>query len=367
MRSVCARVVEADRDGLLVGGDEHALQTALAALALGVDDVAQPQGDRLADRLLEVRRRAQAALEPGAGDLERVVPAHRVVVIELAADQARGQGDGLEIEAALELGRTVDGDAQRAAAELEVVEVEVQVGDDRRDQSLDLLQRVGVAHLVPSSSLLACCSPDIGPISKEGVDPRGAHAFGSSNFKGLIEYIGWRVVFRRRSQASTATRPPHREVDPVLRMSTMFLRTLREDPADAEVASHRLLVRAGYIRRAAPGGFTWLPIGWIVYRNVERVVREEMDRRRLPRGPLPGARAPRAAAIWSPWRTARRWTSPSSTASSRRRASSTACGATDAARPSPTPPQPPVAAPGAGAGGAARVRGDRRRAPTRRS
>jgi prolyl-tRNA synthetase len=64
----------------------------------------------------------------------------------------------------------------------------------------------------------------------------------------------------------------------VLRLSTMFLRTLREDPADAEVASHRLLVRAGYIRRAAPGGFTWLPIGWIVYQNVERVVREEMDR-----------------------------------------------------------------------------------------
>ncbi|MEY2445084.1 MAG: prolyl-tRNA synthetase [Ilumatobacteraceae bacterium] len=63
----------------------------------------------------------------------------------------------------------------------------------------------------------------------------------------------------------------------MLRMSTMFLRTLREDPADAEVTSHRLLVRAGYIRRAAPGGFTWLPLGWIVYRNVERVVREEMD------------------------------------------------------------------------------------------
>ena len=64
----------------------------------------------------------------------------------------------------------------------------------------------------------------------------------------------------------------------MLRMSTMFLRTLREDPADAEVASHRLLVRAGYIRRAAPGGFTWLPLGWIVYQNVERVVREEMNR-----------------------------------------------------------------------------------------
>jgi len=60
-------------------------------------------------------------------------------------------------------------------------------------------------------------------------------------------------------------------------MSTLFLRTLREDPADAEVASHRLLVRAGYIRRAAPGGYTWLPLGWIVYRNVEEIVRAEMN------------------------------------------------------------------------------------------
>ena len=63
----------------------------------------------------------------------------------------------------------------------------------------------------------------------------------------------------------------------LLRMSTLFLRTLRDDPADAEVPSHRLLVRAGYIRRAAPGGFTWLPLGFRVFRNVERVVREEMD------------------------------------------------------------------------------------------
>src|SRR5687767_6801384 len=60
-------------------------------------------------------------------------------------------------------------------------------------------------------------------------------------------------------------------------MSTLFLRTLRDDPADAEVPSHKLLVRAGYIRRAAPGGFTFLPLGWIVYRNVERIIREEMD------------------------------------------------------------------------------------------
>ncbi len=63
----------------------------------------------------------------------------------------------------------------------------------------------------------------------------------------------------------------------LLRMSSLFLRTLRDDPADAEVPSHRLLVRAGYIRRAAPGGFTWLPLGFRVFRNVERVVREEMD------------------------------------------------------------------------------------------
>ncbi|HUF97692.1 MAG TPA: proline--tRNA ligase [Ilumatobacter sp.] len=60
-------------------------------------------------------------------------------------------------------------------------------------------------------------------------------------------------------------------------MSHLFLRTLRDDPSDAEVASHRLLVRGGFIRRAAPGGYTWLPLGWIVFRNVERIVREEMD------------------------------------------------------------------------------------------
>ena len=63
----------------------------------------------------------------------------------------------------------------------------------------------------------------------------------------------------------------------LLRMSTLFLRTLREDPADAEVPSHRLLVRAGYIRRAAPGIYSWLPLGYLVYRNVERIVRAEMD------------------------------------------------------------------------------------------
>ena len=63
----------------------------------------------------------------------------------------------------------------------------------------------------------------------------------------------------------------------ILRMSTLFLRTLRDDPADAEVPSHRLLVRAGYIRRAAPGIYTNLPLGWRVLRKIEEVIREEMD------------------------------------------------------------------------------------------
>ena len=63
----------------------------------------------------------------------------------------------------------------------------------------------------------------------------------------------------------------------MLRMSTLFLRTLREDPADAEVASHKLLVRAGYIRRAAPGIYSWLPLGLKVLAKVEAIVREEMD------------------------------------------------------------------------------------------
>lgn len=60
------------------------------------------------------------------------------------------------------------------------------------------------------------------------------------------------------------------------RLSQLFVRTLRDDPSDAEVASHRLLVRAGYIRRQAPGVFAWLPLGLRVRRKVEDVIREEM-------------------------------------------------------------------------------------------
>lgn len=60
-------------------------------------------------------------------------------------------------------------------------------------------------------------------------------------------------------------------------MTKLFVRTLREDPADAEVPSHKWLVRAGYIRRAAPGIYSWLPLGLRVLQNIEKVVREEMD------------------------------------------------------------------------------------------
>ena len=63
----------------------------------------------------------------------------------------------------------------------------------------------------------------------------------------------------------------------MLKMSTLLLRTLRDDPADAEVASHRLLVRAGYVRRIAAGIYSWLPLGYITLRNIERIIREEMD------------------------------------------------------------------------------------------
>jgi prolyl-tRNA synthetase len=88
----------------------------------------------------------------------------------------------------------------------------------------------------------------------------------------------------------------------VLRMSTLFLRTLREDPADAEVPSHRLLVRAGYVRRVAPGIYSWLPLGVRVLDRVARVVREEMDAIGAQEVHLP-ALLPR-----EPYETTGRWT-----------------------------------------------------------
>lgn len=60
------------------------------------------------------------------------------------------------------------------------------------------------------------------------------------------------------------------------RLTNYFLRTLREDPSDAEVTSHKLLVRAGYIRRQAPGIFAWLPLGLRVKAKIEQIIRDEM-------------------------------------------------------------------------------------------
>lgn len=88
----------------------------------------------------------------------------------------------------------------------------------------------------------------------------------------------------------------------MLRLSTLFLRTLREDPADAEVPSHKLLVRGGYVRRIAPGIYSWLPLGYLVYRNIERVVREEMDKAGFQEVHFPGL-LPR-----EPYEETNRWT-----------------------------------------------------------
>ena len=60
-------------------------------------------------------------------------------------------------------------------------------------------------------------------------------------------------------------------------MSELFLRTLRDDPADAEVPSHKLLIRAGYVRPIGPGLYSWLPLGLRVFRKIENVIREEMN------------------------------------------------------------------------------------------
>ncbi|MCX4094252.1 proline--tRNA ligase [Nocardia sp. alder85J] len=88
----------------------------------------------------------------------------------------------------------------------------------------------------------------------------------------------------------------------ITRLSHLFLRTLRDDPADAEVPSHKLLVRAGYVRRIAPGVYSWLPLGLRVLRRVENVVREEMNAIGAQEISLP-ALLPR-----EPYETTNRWT-----------------------------------------------------------
>src|ERR671937_100362 len=63
----------------------------------------------------------------------------------------------------------------------------------------------------------------------------------------------------------------------IARASQLFLPTLRDDPADAEAVSHKLLVRGGFIRQTSAGLWTFMPLGWRVHRKVEQIVREEMD------------------------------------------------------------------------------------------
>src|SRR3954469_115027 len=97
-------------------------------------------------------------------------------------------------------------------------------------------------------------------------------ANGTSRAADILPGFRTRARVPPRSASCTT-----RGVPVALHMSSLFLRTLREDPADAEVPSHRLLVRAGYVRRVSPGVYPWLPLGLRVLRNVERIVREEMD------------------------------------------------------------------------------------------
>ena len=88
----------------------------------------------------------------------------------------------------------------------------------------------------------------------------------------------------------------------ITRLSQLFVRTLRDDPADAEVSSHRWLVRAGYVRRVAPGIYSWLPLGLKVLQKVEAIVREEME--------AMGAQEVRFPALLprEPYETTGRWT-----------------------------------------------------------
>src|SRR5688572_15152844 len=66
--------------------------------------------------------------------------------------------------------------------------------------------------------------------------------------------------------------------DQPVRLSRAFLPTLKEIPAEAQIASHRLMLRAGLIRQTSAGIYAWLPLGWRVLRRVEQIVREEQDR-----------------------------------------------------------------------------------------
>ncbi len=87
-----------------------------------------------------------------------------------------------------------------------------------------------------------------------------------------------------------------------MRLSTMFVPTRKEDPADAEVVSHKLLVRGGYIRMLARGIYDYLPLGWRSVRKIEAVVREEMDRAGAQEVMLPAVQPSEL------WKESGRWT-----------------------------------------------------------
>ena len=116
----------------------------------------------------------------------------------------------------------------------------------------------------PRASRPALAAADAGAAAEARGDPGGA-----------ARRAGRRRQRRRHSASRRSGTSPGRVGS--MRMSRLFLRTLRDDPADAEVDSHRLLVRAGYIRRVAAGIYSWLPLGYRVLRKVEQIVREEMD------------------------------------------------------------------------------------------
>ena len=105
-----------------------------------------------------------------------------------------------------------------------------------------------------------------------------------------------------------------------MRMSALFLRTLRDDPADADVDSHRLLLRAGYIRRVSAGIYSWLPLGARVLRKVSEIVRQEMDRAGAQEIDPPDRAAARALGAHRP----------------QRRSTATSCSGSPTARTRPT-------------------------------
>ena len=91
-------------------------------------------------------------------------------------------------------------------------------------------------------------------------------------------YIGGRFAFK--GPVSYSPRPPRQPSKDRtrMRMSQYFLPTMKENPAEAQIVSHRLMLRAGLIRQTSAGIYAWLPLGYRVLKKIEQIVREEMDR-----------------------------------------------------------------------------------------